>query len=86
MYKGVNMTVKDGTCVKAAYIIKRDGKRYNSKKYSSYEEARSYVRKKLRTFKEDNLIMEGTGNDYGWLSHNNPSHSRYGFSITKTNT
>jgi hypothetical protein len=66
-----------------SYIIKKNGKRYNSKSYTSYEDARSYLRKKLRTFKDDNLIMEGDGNDNAWLIYNNPSHSRYGFKIEK---
>ena len=63
------------------YIIKKNNRRYNNLTFDSYEQARSYVRKKLRTKKDENLIMVGEGHDNGWITHNNPSHSRYGFSI-----
>ena len=59
------------------YIIKKDGKRYGKKLFESYESARSHVRKILR--KKDQPFFADPDN--GWIEHNNPSHSRYGFSI-----
>lgn len=60
------------------YIIKKNGRRYNSKRFDNYEQARSYIRKKLRS---DASIASPF--DYGWFDYNNPSHSRYGFKIQK---
>lgn len=71
----------DGTCQK--YIIKKNGKRFNNKAYETYEQARSYIRKKLRHLKDESFVMEGLGYDIGWLIFSNPSHSRYGFKIEK---
>ena len=61
------------------YIIKKNGKRYNSKKFDQYEAARSYVRKLLRK-KEDASPL-----DSGWNTHSNPSTTLYGFSVSKLN-
>jgi hypothetical protein len=68
---------EDGTCIK--FIIKKYGKRYNSKTYGSYEQARSYVRKKLRS---DNAVAMYSF-DKGWVNHNNPSIGDYGYKIEK---
>jgi DNA-binding IscR family transcriptional regulator len=65
------------------YIIKKNGRRYGKKVFDAYESARSYIRKVLRTLKDHNLVMSGYGHDNGWIEHNNPSHSRYGFSIER---
>lgn len=59
------------------YIIKLDGRRYNSKSFRTYEEARSYVRKKLRS------SSGPMGSDVAWLRYANPSISTYGFKIEK---
>lgn len=67
----------DGTCIK--YIIKKNNRRYGNKSFDTYEQARSYVRKKLRSDDSTNLSFW----DNGWLNHSNPSINRYGFSITK---
>lgn len=64
------------------YIIKKNGRRYNRINFESYEQARSYVRKKLRKT-ESSLNNPITDPDIGFVMHNNPSHSRYGFSINK---
>lgn len=65
-----------------SYIIKRNNRRYNSKLFESYEQARSYIRKKLRA--QGDATGFSSLDDLGWLAHNNPSHSRYGFSIHRT--
>lgn len=63
------------------YIIKKNGKRYNSKNFETYEQARSYIRKKLRGTPVSTL-GSAILTDVGW-GYSNPSHSRYGFTITK---
>ena len=59
------------------YVIKKNGKRYNNRRYDSYETARSYVRKLLRKKEEPSLI------DSGWNTHYNPSTTLYGFTINR---
>lgn len=49
------------------YVIKRDNKRFNTKSFCSYEDARKYLRRK---------ITELTGMYFD-------SFSKFGFSITK---
>lgn len=62
------------------YIIKRNNKRFNNKRFDSYESARSYTRKVLR--KRDDISPDFWF-DTGWDVHNNPSISLYGFSIER---
>ena len=51
------------------YKIIRKGKRFNNKTFTTYEEARSYIRKWIRTkFQEKH-------------KYNNPSISKFNFSI-----
>jgi hypothetical protein len=63
------------------YIIKRNGKRFNSKTFSEYEQARTYLRKWLR--KKDGLAVHQVPYDKGWTQHRNPSISDYGFSVER---
>lgn len=58
-----------------SYIIKKNGKRLNNKKYETYEKARSYIRKKIRKTTEKDVW------DDGWFYHANPSISKQGYSI-----
>jgi hypothetical protein len=59
------------------YAIHRNNRRFNTKKFESYEQARSYVRKWVRK----NL---GTSDfDYSANEYRNPSIDMYGFSIKR---
>ncbi len=59
------------------FTIHRNNRRFNAKKFSRYEEARSYVRKWIRA----NL---GTSDfDYSANEYRNPSIDMYGFSIKR---
>ncbi len=66
------------------YVIKRNNKRYNNFLFDSYEQARSYIRKKLRNG-FGGVSGDTSGNDYdpSWTAYSNPSHSKYGFSIER---
>ena len=57
------------------YRIRKDGKLLK-KKFMSYEEARSWVRKKIRS----QLVSIW---DWSGLANRNPAINLYGFSITK---
>jgi len=65
------------------YTIHRNNRRFNSKKFNRYEEARSYVRAWLRrnTDKCNGILADF---DYSWNEHRNPSIQRYGFSIKRS--
>lgn len=64
------------------YKLMKFGKRFNNKSFKTYEEARSYLRKKLRhTFPA--ITRHIKDNSYSELCHYNPAISSYGFSITK---
>jgi hypothetical protein len=60
------------------YTIQRNNKRFNNKKFSRYEEARSYVRKWIRS----NLGVSDF--DYSANEYRNPSIDMYGFSIKRS--
>ena len=56
------------------YIIKRNGRRYGKKEFFTYEDARSYARKRIR--------MEGvSGWDRNNNVHRNPSLRLNGFKV-----
>jgi hypothetical protein len=57
------------------YRVRKDGKLLK-KKFMSYEEARSWVRKQVRA----QLISIW---DWSGMVNRNPAINRYGFSITK---
>lgn len=60
------------------FKIMRNNKRFNNKKFATYEEARSYVRKWIRK----NVVF--TWADYpdiNWAKYNNPSIKYYNFNI-----
>ena len=59
------------------YRIRKDGKLLK-KKFMSYEEARSWVRRKIREKRIWPLVL-----DNGDRYYSNPSINLYGFSITK---
>lgn len=61
------------------YIIKRYNKRFNNKLFTRYEEARSYVRKWLRS----NYAIRPRVHDSGWTHYYNPSITMYDFSIAQ---
>lgn len=62
------------------FIITRKNKKYGSKTFSSYEEARSYVRKTIRKYLQM-LNMRYPLEDLGGVFYHNPSHTLYGYSI-----
>ncbi len=68
------------------WVIKRKGKRYNSKNFDSYEEARQYVRKKIRTWKGD-MREKNRTESADWLAceifWSNASIGDYGFTVEK---
>ena len=64
------------------YIIKRYNKRFNNKLFTRYEEARSYVRKWLRS-REASGDTKAWWDDAGWTHHSNPSITMYDFSIAQ---
>jgi len=59
------------------FTIHRNNRRFNTKKFESYEQARSYVRRWLRS------KASCHGFDYSWNEYRNPEISRYGFSIKR---
>ncbi len=64
------------------FTIHRNNRRFNAKKFSRYEEARSYVRKWIRKNTES-LPIGASVFDYSNNEYRNPSVSRYGFSIKR---
>ncbi len=67
------------------FTIHRNNRRFNAKKFSRYEEARSYIRTWLRRNKDRfyNLKEPHPDFDYSWNEYRNPEISRYGFSIKR---
>lgn len=61
------------------FKIKRHGKRFNNKTFSSYEEARNYVRRWVRKVTRESLLS----GDYSVLVQRSPSISLNGFSVVK---
>lgn len=59
------------------YKILRDGKRFNTKSFETYEEARSYIRKWIRK------NMKEWNNLFSLKGKSNPAISDDGFSIWK---
>lgn len=78
-------SAKEPTNKMTTYTIQRNNKRFNNKKFSRYEEARSYVRTWLRRNKDKfyNLKEPHPDFDYSWNEYRNPEISRYGFSIKR---
>jgi hypothetical protein len=66
------------------FVIYRGNKRYNNKIFSSYELARSYVRKQIRVGKLVPSLSKLQANGY-WdhsdIFHSNPSISLYDVKI-----
>lgn len=58
------------------YAIFKDNKRYGTKKFTNYEEARSWARKLIRQGKFTTDAI-----DHGNLFYKNPSISLYNLSI-----
>jgi hypothetical protein len=66
------------------YTIHRNNRRFNTKKFESYEQARSYVRKWLRkTSVHSDVQLLESWSDYSWNEYRNPEISRYGFSVKR---
>lgn len=63
------------------YIIKRNSKRFNSKTFKTYEEARSYIRKLIRKYLNFMNMKNKTG-DHSCIIHRNPSINQYGYTVT----
>jgi|GEM_PF-4092389 len=63
------------------YAIFRNNKRYNNKIFSSYELARSYVRKQIRAGKLVPTINSTHWWDVGDIFYSNPSISIYDVKI-----
>lgn len=62
------------------FIIKHKDKRVGSKTFTSYEEARSYTRKLIRTYlRRLNLVAHML--DKGGINQRNPSISMYGYTV-----
>ncbi len=61
--------------------IYKNDKRFNTKRFDTYEQARSYVRKYIRKNADKMFNINSSFNDAGWLNHSNPSHSMYKFAI-----
>lgn len=49
--------------MKTVYVIKKNGKRFNSKNFDSYEDARKYVRRLLTKI---NGMYSDSFSDYGF--------------------
>jgi len=68
------------------FTIHRNNRRFNTKKFESYEQARSYVRKwvrkEMRRF-YDPALCDLAAYDYSLNEYRNPEISRYGFSIKR---
>lgn len=69
------------------YTIHRNNRRFNTKKFSRYEEARSYVRRWLRDQIENKGtigLVDSAMYDYSLNEYRNPEIGRYGFSIKRS--
>ena len=62
------------------FIITRNAKRFNNKHFTSYEEARSYVRKMIRKYLRL-LNVKARMGDHGGIVYRNPSINLYGYNI-----
>lgn len=65
------------------FTLTRNGKRYSKKKFSSYEEARSYVRKTIRKYMRM-LNMKYPLEDLSGVFYSNPAINKYGYSIKES--
>lgn len=63
------------------FVIYRKNRKFNTKTFRNYEAARSYVRKYLRKNADKMFNTNSMFKDNGWINHDNPSHSAYGFTI-----
>lgn len=71
------------TTATTTYTIHRNNRRFNTKKFESYEQARSYVRCWLRRRADVAKRLDPCNADYSWNEYRNPEISRYGFSIKR---
>ena len=63
------------------FIITRNAKRFNNKHFTSYEEARSYVRKMIRKYLSLLNVKAQVG-DHSGMTYSNPAITMYGYNIT----
>ena len=66
------------------YIVRRNGRKLPNKVFATYEKARQWVRKKLRSMREEPGMLTVTGwIDGNDLLHRTPSLEKHGYSISK---
>lgn len=73
-----------------AYIVKKNNRRIPNKVFESYDAARSWVRRKLRSMREEPGLFVGKGSginagfaDFCDESHRTPQLALHGYSISK---
>lgn len=67
-----------------AYIVKKNNRRIPNKVFESYEKARQWVRRKLRSMRESPGMFSISGRiDSNDLLHRTPSLEKHGYSISK---
>lgn len=65
------------------FTISRNNKRFSKKKFNTYEEARSYVRKVIRKYMQM-LNMNYPLEDLSGVFYRNPAINKYGYSIKES--
>lgn len=68
------------------YIVKKNNRRIPSKAFESYEKARQWVRRKLRSMREEPGMLAPLGSSYiddNDLYHRTPTIGSHGYSISK---
>jgi hypothetical protein len=75
----------NNTATTQTYIVRRNGRKLPNKVFATYEKARQWVRKKLRSMRED---WKGAGINAGFVDfcdvdHRTPTIGLHGYSISK---
>lgn len=66
------------------YIVKKNNRRIPNKVFATYDQARSWVRRKLRSMRESPGMFSLSGRiDSSDLIHRTPSLEKHGYSISR---
>jgi hypothetical protein len=84
------IATQNGVNVTPTYIVRRNGRKLPNKVFATYEKARQWVRRKLRSMREEpgDFKERGTGIEAGWVDlndfdHRTPTIGFHGYSISK---
>lgn len=84
------IATQNGVNVAPTYIVRRNGRKVPNKVFATYEKARQWVRRKLRSMRKEPGLFHGKGDrsnittaDLNDFEHRTPTIGFHGYSISR---